>query len=343
MSEINLLPDELRDKDRKQSAQNKPADDYLVAWSNPPKDSIKPEVDKKQPSWLSFGNKKSEPQKNVVMQMQREQDNLNNSISNNFQPKAESPDLKIEVAKEVVKPAPVLPVKKIAKPRVSILSKLGFGKSKKKIPKSSQLNSRPEEMLNDNGIDVNLMPKDIIGSPIPEFSKLFKGSLLTIIFSIILVSAALGGLLWYEYHVTSQANKLRDSITALDNELKGLDQQKTQALEAQKRLSVVRDLLDQHVYWSKFFGFLERHTINEVYYTNFSMNGRDRLVVSAVGKDYNSVAKQLVAFEEASEFIKNVRVDSASAVIEPETLAYTGVEFNIHLEFQPGVFFKSLE
>ena len=112
------------------------------------------------------------------------------------------------------------------------------------------------------------------------------------------------------------------------------------ALEMQKYLGIIQQLLDNHLYWTKFFTFLEKYTISDVYYANFSMAGTEKLVISAVGKDYESVAKQLVNFQKAPDFIKNVSINNASAVINYEKGKYEGVDFNIDLEFMPEIFLK---
>ena len=73
------------------------------------------------------------------------------------------------------------------------------------------------------------------------------------------------------------------------------------------------------------------------------MAGRSALTIQAVGRDYESVAEQLVAFEQANDFVKNVRIDSASAVIDLDSETYQGVNFNVNLEFLPEVFFNPID
>jgi len=108
-------------------------------------------------------------------------------------------------------------------------------------------------------------------------------------------------------------------------------------------LNLVRGLLDKHVYWSQFFASLEQHTSKEVFFTNFSMSGTESVILTAVGQDYVSVAEQLVAFQEATDFIRSVRINSGSAIIDQEVGDYAGVDFTANLDFVPGVFLNPIE
>jgi hypothetical protein len=166
---------------------------------------------------------------------------------------------------------------------------------------------------------------------------------LTIFIFILLVVGGYLGITWYQLKITREIEELETDIIALDRQIDRYESEKSAALELQNRLAVIRELLDSHVYWTKFFGLLEKYTIDEVYYINFSMAGSEKLIISAVGKDYESVAKQLIAFQQATDFVETVRINAAAAEIDPEEGTYTGVNFNIDLEFLPGVFLEPIE
>jgi type II secretory pathway pseudopilin PulG len=189
-------------------------------------------------------------------------------------------------------------------------------------------------------LDINLIPVELAKHPEIEFPKKLFQSGLILALVILLVIGSYLGITWYQFRITKQIQKLENQIADLDQQIKGLEADKSAVLTLQNRLKLVRQLLDNHVYWTKFFALLEKYTISEVYYTNFSMTGREQLVISAKGRDYQSVAKQLMAFQQASDFVKNVRIDSAAAEIDSADGTYLGVNFNINLEFLPGVFLR---
>ncbi|MFA5021888.1 MAG: hypothetical protein WC508_02330 [Patescibacteria group bacterium] len=192
-------------------------------------------------------------------------------------------------------------------------------------------------------LDVNLIPAELGKRPELELGKRLFASGAVILGFILLIAAGYLGITWYQVKVTQDISGVESRIETLDQEIVQYEKDKQVALDMQQSLESVRQLLNQHVYWTNFFNLLEKNTIGEVKYVNFSMAGQNKLVISAFGKDYHSVAKQLIAFQKATDFVKNVKIDAASAEIDPETGNYTGVNFNIDLEFQPNVFLKPIE
>ncbi|NUM25535.1 MAG: hypothetical protein HUU49_02805 [Candidatus Buchananbacteria bacterium] len=189
-------------------------------------------------------------------------------------------------------------------------------------------------------LDVNLIPEELSKHPELELPRKLTMSAILIFVVVLLVVGAYFSITWYQFNITKQINDFETEISNLDKQITSAQASKDAALDLQQRLKTVKDLLDNHVYWTKFFALLEKNTVDEVYFTNFAMTGQDKLVLAAVGKDYESVARQLVAFQEATDFVKSVRIDSASTEFDFETGDNFGVNFNINLEFQPGVFLK---
>ena len=243
---------------------------------------------------------------------------------------------------------PVEPKKPFVWPKFSIFKKkvklppkdktVNFVKSNLENKKSTQPEKREKSVY----LDINLIPEDLSKMPERRFSE--KLIITGIVFSALVLAIIFGylGLTWYQIIITRQIQDVKDEIVIIDSQIKTYKDDEKNARELQAKLKLIEDLLNNHIYWTKFFSLLEKYTIDEVYYTNFSMSGRDLLVISAIGKDYAAVAKQLLVFNEAKEFVKSARVDGASAVIE-KSGDYTGVTFSINLEFQPDVFLKPIE
>lgn len=226
-------------------------------------------------------------------------------------------------------------IKEKNKSRFTFKSLIAFLKRFKIIP------GKGLKVLSDSTrsmLDVNLIPKELIRYPELEFPKRLFRSGIIVLSSVLLVIIGYLGITLYQLRINQQIKNIEKEIVSINQEVALYDQEKASALAMQKYLEVIRQLLDGHLYWTKFFTFLEKYTIDEIYYTDFSMTGTEKLVISAVGKDYESVAKQLVSFQKASDFIKNVRIDTASAIINYEKGNYEGVNFNIDLEFMPDVF-----
>ena len=202
------------------------------------------------------------------------------------------------------------------------------------------LRNRKSKREGGDFLDVNLIPEDLAKHPELELPRKSTASGIIIFAVVLLIFAGYLGITWYQLNVTSQIGELEVRIKNLDTQIESAQAGKDEALALQERLGLVKDLLDHHVYWTRFFSMLEKYTITDVYYNNFAMSGQDKLVISAVAKDYQAVAEQLVALEQATDFVSSVRIDSASADIDFETGESAGVSFNINLEFKPGVFLK---
>jgi hypothetical protein len=281
-------------------------------------------------------------------------------------PKPELPPIKPAMAVKIEKPVPLLPkplkVKKAPfwsrwftkekkiKPIVPVLpgekrplppamaaaanlkKETGKGKSKDK-PKKEKISF----------LDVNLIPEELSRHPEMEFSKKLFITLAVVFGAGLLIACSYLGLTWYQIVLTRQVQDIKDDIAVLDTQIQQYKDDEAAAKDLQSSLGQIKQLLNSHIYWTKFFSLLEKNTISEVYFTNFSMVGQTEVNLAAVGKDYYSVAKQLLAFRQAKDFVKNVRIDSASALIEKDSNSYAGVTFNVKIEFQPDVFLKPIK
>ncbi len=290
----------------------------------------------KKPSWFSwwrlkFFGKKKDHKKNISK--------VDLNEVKNKKPEIDKKNLMERKEKEVL-------------PRPQVISEKKHEEKKEKWFKKKQVKS--QEILQNKDVnvptkkeksvylDINLIPEDLGKMPERRFPEkiiltgiILAGLLLVIVFSYL-------GLTWYQIIVTRQIQDVKDDIIVIDGQIETYKDDEKSAKELQARLLLIQDLLDRHIYWTKFFSLLEKYTIDEVYYTNFSMSGRDRLVISAVGKDYGSAAKQLLVFSQATDFVKDVKIDGATALAE-KTGEYAGVTFSVNLEFQPGVFLKPIQ
>lgn len=75
-------------------------------------------------------------------------------------------------------------------------------------------------------------------------------------------------------------------------------------LDFRGRLIVVNDLLNKHVYWSNFFSFLEKNTLPNVFYQDFSGDTSGEYLLKARTDSFDSMAKQLKVFRRAAEVIE---------------------------------------
>lgn len=382
MAEINLLPDELREKEKKEleSVRKKPKR-FEIEVSRPQKEKVKLPFKVSPPSLLSrlFAKKVAvapplselaeslaeKPEKSTkegpvekvlhlppLSKPEKEETKLSSKelkpsfLSRLFTKKTKTikpvaTSLK-PVAEKITQegPADEIPAYKEKeleikwpeeKTRIDLKERVGEKERGKKYKRAEK----------ESTLDVNLIPAELAEHPELELPQRLLTSGVVIFISILVASGFYLGISWYQYKIIRQIETLEVKIADLNEQISQAEKEKAAALELQEHLVLIRQLLDNHVYWTKFFGLLEKYTVKDVYYTNFSMAGREQLVISAVGKNYQSVAKQLVAFQQASDFVKSVKIDAASAKIDELSGTYQ-VNFNINLEFLPQVFLRPI-
>ncbi len=137
-------------------------------------------------------------------------------------------------------------------------------------------------------------------------------------------------------------------------------------LDFRGRLIVVNDLLSKHVYWSNFFSFLEKNTLPNVFYQDFSGDTSGEYLLKARTDSFDSMAKQIKVFRRAAEVIevsseggemikveeKNKQEDKAKiedqtviesddqAKKETKTKVINQLTFSIKIKVKPEVFLR---
>lgn len=88
-----------------------------------------------------------------------------------------------------------------------------------------------------------------------------------------------------------------------------------------QRLIEVKKLFMQHIYWSRFFPSLQKHTGSQVYFTNLEVRPDWEATLSGVAKNLHAVAEQLVVFQNSGDY---------------EEVVLNNISFNVKAEEIPG-------
>ena len=297
--------------------------------SNSPKCEIKHEISKEKPDdKISLGSEKIIEIKNSSAQPKSKRKRIRFNLFGwfKFSRKDKTPRL----------------VKVVADKKEDLLvPKLDEIKTMKNKFGRKVIEHRPTEDLADGDMDVNLIPEELAELPADDLPKKIFASSAIIVTIIVLLVVAYCGIIFYQGKIISQAESLRAEIKSLDAKIAIYEKDKAASLRLQEKFRLITSLLNKHVYWTQFFAKLEKYTVSDVYYTNFSMAGTQKLVLAAVGADYESVARQILAFQQADDFIADVEVASASAEIDSDN-NYIDVNFNINLTVVPEVFLNPI-
>ena len=107
----------------------------------------------------------------------------------------------------------------------------------------------------------------------------------------------LGLIFGYRPYLNSQVKRLDDRIQSLSQQIPLEDQKKIINFYAQ--LVNLRAVLNGHIFTTPIFGWLEKNTHSNIYYTRIGLNTQNRQVTLAgFAKSVNDLAEQLKIFDD---------------------------------------------
>ncbi len=188
-------------------------------------------------------------------------------------------------------------------------------------------------------INVDFIPQEL--AVIKHHGWLWR--IIMLLIMMIIPSLIIGGLYfgldYLQQQVDAQISAKSSQIDNLKTELGIYRQQYQQNIAFEKRLYVVKDIYDRHIYWTNFLAFLEKYTLDGVYYTKFSADTSGLISLPAVADNYDTLAKQIVALSQAKDFVAEVKVDHAK-IISTSQEGKIGVAFELKIVLAEGVFSK---
>lgn len=325
--DIELLPVELRRPEEKKKKEEKPEVKLFI-----------PETEEKTPKPTFMGkffSSKQAPKPAVpspksvdesdlsVFKMQKEISRVAQSLPPVL-PEPTPPSRGLSMGQKPVSP----PSQKIETKHPSVDA------SKGKLSKPSGEKTTVSQRLG-----ITLIPEE--ESVDKEKRKTSKKAALLISLAIILVLIG-GGLYWilkwYEGQAELDLQKIETELSVVNEKNKALDSEKNQAQSFQKKLKTADKILENHIYWTNFFSFLEKNNVADVYFINLIGGSDGQIVMSGVAKSYAAMSRQIVAFKTA-ENVSKVSILSASASVDTEGNV-TEINFDAKLQLNPKIFLK---
>lgn len=153
--------------------------------------------------------------------------------------------------------------------------------------------------------------------------------------SLIILFLIIGGLIGSFYY----KGFLKEELMALDLQIENIDKNRNRDVEKtlltlEKQLSLISELLDNHVFWSAGFHRLEKLTKPEVVLKdiNTDITGSG-LQIKATAKDFITIAK-LIASYNSDDSIKDINITDANLL--PDGF----ITFNMRLTFDESKFLR---
>ena len=250
------------------------------------------------------------------------------------------PKAKISQVKSTPKFTPSLSPSPPAK--ISFFEKI-FGPKREtalKIEKKAPISSKPAKkekaplkFKKFKSPSISFIPENEVSVKLKFFKKIFLGEVVILLFCFLLGFSYLM-LLWYHANLMTKSSDLEIKISELKEKIAQNKKEEETMLIDQKRIKAAQALLDQHIYWSNLFDLLERYTVDNVYYKDFIVSDFEKITLQAVGTDFRSMARQLLVFSQAKDYIKDVKISGGN--YSPAA----GVSFTINLTVDKALFYK---
>jgi len=152
------------------------------------------------------------------------------------------------------------------------------------------------------------------------------------------------GLVWWEKQEIAQTQAIEDEIAQTNVKVDNLKNDIGSVLAYKEKSAAFSDLLDDHIYWTNFFSWLEKNTLSSVKYQDFSGGLDGEYSLKAVTNTYADVSWQTKAFLK-SPLTDKISVSMANAVGKEEgeadgAKAIKEISFALSLKVKPEIFKK---
>lgn len=183
-------------------------------------------------------------------------------------------------------------------------------------------------------LGVNLVPEEML-------SGSGKQNRLAILGLIALMTAVVVGLFYvglsiFQSRIVSETEEKLQEIAEFDRQIQALTADKRAAIDFYANTQQVVGLLDSHIYWTNLLKAVETHTVQSVVIRSLSADQAGHLTLSMTGRDYRSVAQQLLAFEAADDLVQTVSITAASTASKGDETGGS-VDFSATITLTPGV------
>lgn len=177
---------------------------------------------------------------------------------------------------------------------------------KNDLPKEDKPQIESAEMdSNDfSDFDINLIPEEK-----HKFTFVQKIVLIVIIFVFVI---GVFGVVKFFLHQSNQKEgikleSLNQEIKQVDVDIKDITKDTEEALVWYKKVELSEDLISKHQWWSRFFDVLERDTPVYVYYKNLSVSPGNKIVLEAVAKNNQDLARAIVVYRNL-DYLEDVNI-----------------------------------
>lgn len=163
-----------------------------------------------------------------------------------------------------------------------------------------------------------------------------------VIAGLVLFILAFVGVRVYAYVIAQNARQLSVNLGKIDEEITTLEKNSASLNQFQNKLSILKSLLDGHIYWSQFITELEKYTLPSVAYDALSVAPGTAISFSATAPNFRTLARQLLVLQEAKSLADAVRITAGSAQLD-QSGDIDGVSFEVSFTMNPNILKKAAD
>lgn len=179
-----------------------------------------------------------------------------------------------------------------------------------------------------------------------ELNKRLFSLFLVLFVAGLFVAEIYFGLDWWQKEEEYKAVTLQNDYIKVTREVKNIKAKVQEVTNFKDKLVVSKKMMDNHIYWTNFFTWLEKNTLNSVLYNGFSGDVSGIYTLGATAKNYRDISWQVKNFQN-DKYVNLASVSSGSYgksdqdnSEEKKDLADQTVNFSIELEVKPEIFFR---
>ncbi|HNW09554.1 MAG TPA: hypothetical protein PK619_02090 [bacterium] len=189
------------------------------------------------------------------------------------------------------------------------------------------------------GFDINLIPEELVS--IKYYS--IRWQVFIIFLAVTLPCLVIYGFYFIingeQAKINNKINAYHQELTTMREDLSVYKEKQNQNIGLQRKLLALSWVLKEKIYWSNFFNLLEKHTLDGVYYRTLAADTSGDFVLPAVADSYQTMAEQIVALEQAPDFVKTVKVDGARLMSSAKA-GVVGVMFDLKISLSDDILKK---
>lgn len=202
-------------------------------------------------------------------------------------------------------------------------------------------NNKEDNFINPKVLEVNLV-KDEVEVEFNWQKHLFS-LFLTLIVAALFVTEIYYGLSWWQQQEEEKTAAINLELQGITSQIKKINNNSKDFTSFKDKIILTKQMADTHIYWTDFFNWLEKNTLNSVIYSGFSGDITGDYELSATAKNFSDISWQVKAFKD-DKFTDFVEVDSGSSGrSEVISNSDSKVSFSLNLKVKPQIFYRQAE